>query len=340
MALLALTLWSVGGQHTVNDEPVFVDPTLPCIDVPISWKCPAAILGVCNQNENAVIVSKTDFLELQHLAVPANSVGRMPADVFAKANWGAIIPVSHEAREWGHHRMSVRSAGGEVKFDFWNNDCHKMVVGGRNYGSAVPMTTVCGQEERFNVVVNKAGNVSLWLATDWQDCPSPTPDCKEINDKQGSWVAISSTSVEAQISVTEGVTRGYEISDTQSWSLSVTESISGGFSANGASGTIGISGTEAVTISHTYSSTFAQSKSTTETMGPFQPGTIWQWQWIVGDVCGTSVIQGHDLVSTQGSYEPPCCLPGYFKDPANPRGECAAGKDGQVFNLCAAEVVV
>merc|ERR1712107_754961 len=88
--------------------------------------------------------------------------------------------------------------------------------------------------------------------------------------------AISSTSVEAQISVTEGVTRGYEISDTHSWSLSVTESISGGFGANGASGTIGISGTEAVTISHTYSSTFAQSKSTTETMGPFQPGTIWQ----------------------------------------------------------------
>merc|ERR1712046_244891 len=105
--------------------------------------------------------------------------------------------------------------------------------------------------------------------------------------------------------------------------------------AFGASASFQISGSQSTDISRSYTQTFKSHTTVTDTMGPFQPGTIWQWQWVITDGCGTSVFAGSDIVSTKGKWLHPCCLPGYFKDPTKPEGKCHPGRDNKLYDLCA-----
>lgn len=76
-------------------------------------------------------------------------------------------------------------------------------------------------------------------------------------------------------------------------------------------------------------------KTETITQGPFPAGTIWQWQFTITDDCGgRSTVTKNDVVQTPNDPSMPCCLPGYFADQTKAHGDCVAGNDGIVHNVC------
>merc|ERR1711924_199322 len=62
-------------------------------------------------------------------------------------------------------------------------------------------------------------------------------------------------------------------------------------------------------------------------------GVVWQFQVMVIDNCGTTTVRMKDFQVTQDNASPPCCLPGYFKDAAEPTGDCL-NVGGEKYNLC------
>jgi len=84
------------------------------------------------------------------------------------------------------------------------------------------------------------------------------------------------------------------------------------------------------TLSH--SSTFSTSQMETY-VTTLPAGVVWQFQVEVQDNCGTSTVQMRDFQVTDSAANPPCCLPGYFSDENDPRGNCTV-VDGEVYNVC------
>ena len=51
-------------------------------------------------------------------------------------------------------------------------------------------------------------------------------------------------------------------------------------------------------------------------------GVVWQFEYEIGHLFGTNVIGTRNLVLTDDTMEPPCCLPGTFLDNTNAHGPC------------------
>lgn len=160
-------------------------------------------------------------------------------------------------------------------------------------------------------------------------CPSP-----EIINVTGCWATGSFSSVPVQVTYSYGTTHTSEIDNIDTWSQSVTKSMSASF---GVTSSVGISDevdtqtTTAVSQGTSDVLTTAENDSYSYSV---TPGQVWQWTWVTVDTDGTSTSLTNDLVVTNGTYDVPCCIPGYFTDPANPTGSCAPDADGAIYQLC------
>lgn len=157
-------------------------------------------------------------------------------------------------------------------------------------------------------------------------------DCTAVFGKNAHWVQVGSSPGSQELQFSYGVGRSYTVSKTGSWSKSTTHSMIAGFSYDGLSmsTTVSHSTSREYTISH--SSTFSTSQMETY-VTTLPAGVVWQFQMGVQDNCGTSTVHMRDFQVTDSAANPPCCLPGYFLDESDPRGDCI-NVDGEVYNVC------
>lgn len=157
-------------------------------------------------------------------------------------------------------------------------------------------------------------------------------DCTAVFGKHSHWVQVGSSPGSQQLQFSYGVDRSYSVSNTGSWSKSTTESMTGGFSYDGfsLSRTVSDGTSRQYTLSH--SSTFSTSQMDTY-VTTLPAGVVWQFQVGVQDNFGTSTVHMRDFQVTDSAASPPCCLPGYFLDESDPRGDCI-NVDGEVYNVC------
>lgn len=152
--------------------------------------------------------------------------------------------------------------------------------------------------------------------------------CMKIEAATGYWEKISSSPGQQHVTYTTGVTRSNSVQNTITWGSTVTATISASFGFLGDGGSESVSGEISSSIAREYSSTFSQT-TTVEKSFDFGPGVVWQFQFKVQDGCD-SIASGTDLQLTQGVYDPPCCLPGWFANISEPHGEC----HGDSPNVC------
>ena len=141
----------------------------------------------------------------------------------------------------------------------------------------------------------------------------------------GKWVNIGSSSGMQSIEYFQGVEFIESTSFERSSQLeaSVTASVTGCF----------VFGEASLEVSASYGQSFARTVSSTVTKSEsislvhdFGPGTVWQWQWSIADVCSANPsLTTNNLALTRGNFEPPCCLPGYALDEGRPHGPCFEG---------------
>lgn len=147
---------------------------------------------------------------------------------------------------------------------------------------------------------------------------------------RGRWIPTTFFDHAGTISVAYGTETSttFTTEEQHSWSNSVETSIKAGFAADIFSGgvSVTVTNTEAQSISQSMSSSLAESTMKTYTYPMPRAGQVWQWQMLIEDTCGLSKSIGYQAaVTTNSRVEFPCCLPGYFKDPSNPRGACLDG---------------
>jgi hypothetical protein len=181
----------------------------------------------------------------------------------------------------------------------------------------------------------------------------------------GKWVFAKSSSVESQFTYTVGVTTSEGTTTNKAWSSSVEDSMTRGWSAGvevcagagsdgtgcgedlvqvipgashtttmtaGASGESSSSSVTSQESSREVAETLADSKEKSMTYS-LPPGAMWQWEYSVTDACTVSrrsspvMIKVDHLAVTENAEAPPCCIPGYFADPAKPHGACVKIND-------------
>lgn len=282
----------------------------------------ANIYGVCNQYSSEVTFKNTE-----------NGGNDCSAPKHGKCNaHRAWIPKCEQASDYSHHHMEVRSADGHVNYKIWKDDGKAKIRGGSDYGKAHDVTDIV-KGGAWNIVISPTGKVSLYETADPNNCPAPEKHCSKIGKKSGEWKYVQSVSSTQSVSFRHGVTRSYTNTNTKTWSQSVTVSVSAGFNVLVAKGDVSVSSTTAYEEAKAYSSTFEETDETTFT-DQFKAGTIWQWVWTIEDECGRSIVKGTDVVRTRGTFEPPCCLPGFALDPKNYAGKCGAAKGSKAYVLC------
>lgn len=163
-----------------------------------------------------------------------------------------------------------------------------------------------------------------------------SPGCFKL---YGQWVMISESSGKQQVTFTEGVVRSYTVSDTITWGSQVTASVKAGFNLQTVSGEVAVTGQISETLANSYSQAFSMS-STTSFQYAFDAGVVWQWQWVSHEACGSSTFMGKDLVLTNGAYDAPCCVPGWFQNISNPHGDCHPTLEGKIFSFCSGAWIV
>jgi len=162
------------------------------------------------------------------------------------------------------------------------------------------------------------------------DSPSPTPpphgpphECigEGMETPHAAWVQIAASSGSAMlVSYETGVTRDFTVSNANTWASHAGSKAGIGF-------IIGFSGSghSGASVAESYDGYFSATSSTTHSYSLQRGGVVWQFQFIVKDSCGTSVVKGSDLAETIGAWAAPCCLPGLFKNLAYANGDCHAG---------------
>lgn len=146
---------------------------------------------------------------------------------------------------------------------------------------------------------------------------------------------VSFSSVPNDWTMTVGVTHSYMEGNTQTWGVSATQSLEGGFDIKGISAKRTVSATVSYQYSTTYQTTLTQVKTQTHTYH-LPAGQVWHFKFDFVDRCGLSSAGGYDYVVTNSQDEPPCCLPGYFANASVPHGACLPSKDGQTYDFCSA----
>lgn len=170
----------------------------------------------------------------------------------------------------------------------------------------------------------------------WPVAPAPKT-CEPVvkNPKPvGQWIGTDFSSLSHWTkSITKGVTHVYSKGTMSTWGTSATNSLSLGFEFKGASIGKTISSTVSTSFSTSYSETLMMTETTSETWN-LTAGQVWQWQFTFKDQCGTTHVLIDAVVQTNSYQQRPCCLPGYFKNPSDPTGECWAGEDGKIYTVC------
>lgn len=206
-----------------------------------------------------------------------------------------------------------------------SDDCWNEGNGGHQFDSS---------QDNYIVTVGVDGKVSFVPGTDAGACPKlPEPTCTNIQKPKGRWVPSGFSSLNHTWKIYEGTTHSYTKTNAEQWGNSVSATVQAGFEAEIFSGSISITGTISNQISQTYSSTFSTTQSSEEDY-ECGPGEVWQWVFEIQDECGTSTSKRFDVVVTANQAQVPCCLPGFFKDPTNPLGDCVTVPGGTVYNLC------
>lgn len=173
---------------------------------------------------------------------------------------------------------------------------------------------------------------SIGLQRDGRSCPKCAPSVASVHTK-GFWKAVESPTAETSYEVVTGVSRTMSKTEMKEWATTVTASASQSMEIGlpeikgvsvGGSATREISGSLSQSLAETFQSSITKSTTKKRTY-KYGAGVIWQWVFDVNDDCGKTEFQTVDIAHTPNKMSPPCCLPGYFKDPANARGECADG---------------
>jgi len=158
----------------------------------------------------------------------------------------------------------------------------------------------------------------LWLV-------QPAMECT-IAAKVGGWKNTGKFSNgQQEIRLSQGTESGYTSTITASWGSSVTRSVEAGFELGAFSASASVSKTISSEIAKSQSRTFSTSYSETYVVRFEDAGVVWQWVWDFKDACGASTSFANAFVLTSDVNSRPCCLPGYFSDPNNPRGGCLEG---------------
>jgi hypothetical protein len=164
----------------------------------------------------------------------------------------------------------------------------------------------------FEFTVDSPGSETFAVAVTWLALPR---DSCEVLASSGDWTFLQYRNGNQKISQMVGARRtttselGNEI--TTSWTRAVAASIRAGFSFG-----FGVDLTVTESVANDMSTFLSNSftgenwEETTNEVD-FPAGAIWQFQYLIHESCGDSTIRTSNLVVTQGSYAPPCCLPGY-----------------------------
>jgi hypothetical protein len=146
---------------------------------------------------------------------------------------------------------------------------------------------------------------------------------------QGSWVSINGVynGLQQKVSYTVGTTTtdSKSVTNTDAWKKSITGTASAGFVFMGASASIKVSATGEFSGSQQSSVSEAVTQTESQTFeADFNQGQVWQFVFNAADVCDVKgfSINVEELVLTNGKYDYPCCLPGYFAKDSDPHGPC------------------
>jgi CEL-III C-terminal len=148
---------------------------------------------------------------------------------------------------------------------------------------------------------------------------------------KGSWVAINgmNNGNQQKVSFMVGTTKAnsQEVTTTDAWKKSITDTVSGGFQFLGASNSVEVPVTGVFSESQQSSINEALMQCWSQTIeADFNQGQVWQFVLNTADVCDVTgfSITVEELVLTKGKNDYPCCLPGYFVDDNNPHGPCVS----------------
>jgi len=181
----------------------------------------------------------------------------------------------------------------------------------------------CGHEERMTCL-----NIN-WFNSDPSKIAIKLVNTKAYCDAvnvTGWWDYQYSLAGPGKRVLTFGTQKTHSESETETWSQSVTLSVSGGFtysSQGGAGGDVHVtvSGTLSHSIAETYSDTW--STSTEETFEVDFPDhdtgmSVWQFHFNITDSCKhVETTHTAEYAVTPNRLHVPCCLPGYGVDMPN-----------------------
>jgi len=145
-------------------------------------------------------------------------------------------------------------------------------------------------------------------------------ECDHVTSTSGRWVNIRNFPVPTEFAIEIGTSHTEEFGRSREWGHELALTVSAGFEFGGASGSVEVGSTWSQSLSQSYSASFERSTTKTTTFS-FPAGSLWQWQFVTLDPCGTSTTF-QDYQITPNAFEQPCCPPGLFEDPTKPSGFC------------------
>jgi hypothetical protein len=251
----------------------------------------------------------------------------------------AFIPKCESGRDFPKHHFELQFSTGTT-YAIWKKDGDGKIYGALNgnVDDACRGTVLAdySQGDYWAIVVKPDG--SIQLSDGHNGCPPlpPVSDCSKIEKVTGAWVIVGSSNGSGQTyTYKQGTTRSYTNKDTQTWGSKVTTKVSAGFEAAGAKASVEVDVEMSTTLAHEYSSTFTSTAESDFTYSFDKAGVVWQWRFTVADPCGTSQAQRTDMRLTPAAVFPPCCLPGYERNLADPHGGgCYPDNHGKTVNLC------
>lgn len=165
-----------------------------------------------------------------------------------------------------------------------------------------------------------------------------TQCCSEhagVKQVTGQWQAGRYSSGPQTITYSRGTTISHSTSTTATIGSEISTSVEAGCEVLGVGGKATISSKISSSLATMDQDSFTQTKSSSySTTVP--AGQVWQWIYDSELTRGSATTLGQAIVSTKGTYDPPCCVPGQFADPKNPTGACHEGSP----NLCTQKVFV
>lgn len=161
--------------------------------------------------------------------------------------------------------------------------------------------------------------------------------CDSMLKVSGQWARISCTDVETSVKYTYGVQteKSSSWSRTETWSQSVSASVTASGVVEGIDGEIKLSAEASHSLVETASSSWSVTTTENTAIEFTQPKETcsWHWRTTITDSCGVRTADSKDFILTSGSSRgnSPCCLPGLEQDD---QGNCPPDNGGNVINLC------